>query len=142
MREPKVLRKRYWQVPQQTPLEILFATYGDTVIEDKTIVVTEECIERQRNLSPKMDRFGFRTTDKLHEIFGCKDPSPGRTKQLRMRYRIDGVHGLLILDCEVNNSLIEKFLLITNQSKDSKKYLRIFEARYGHPKGMRFDSFF
>ena len=89
MREPTTLRKRFWKVPQNTHLEILFATYGDAINEDKTVIVTDNCIARQMNLSPKMDRFGFRTTDKLHEIFGLKDPSPGRNKQLRMRYRID-----------------------------------------------------
>lgn len=136
LREPSDLRKRFQGIKQEFPLDVLYATYGDPKDEDSCIIVTEECIERCRWLSPKMDRFAFRPTDKLNDVFRCEDPSPGSDKQLRMRYRIDGVHGTLVLNVNQENRLKMPFLLITPQLKDKYKYVRIFKAIYGYPKGL------
>ncbi len=52
-------------------------------------------------------------------------------KQLRVRYRIGGMHGTLILDFMPTHTIPAPFLLILPRTR----YLRIFSATYGFPKG-------
>lgn len=76
------------------------------------------------------DRLILRETNKLNEILG-NDPNPGKPKQLRIRYRLNGVHGMLSLDVMENNQIPEPVMLLSMPSRD----LTIMRGAYGHPKG-------
>jgi hypothetical protein len=77
-----------------------------------------------------MDRLVFRPRDQMDQIFG-RDPSPGKNKQLRVRYRMNGLHATLVLDFNVENKIPVPFLLLAPK----KQFLRIHSAMYGHPAG-------
>eukprot|EP01031_Cornospumella_fuschlensis_P037973 gene37973-46131_t len=52
-------------------------------------------------------------------------------KQLRVRYRMDNVHGTLVLDFDKNGQIPTPFILTVPRMK----YVRILTATYGHPRG-------
>jgi hypothetical protein len=60
-----------------------------------------------------------------------EDILPGRQKQLRVRYRIRGVHGYVNMDTTPTNRFPTGFFLTT----PPVRYLTIVSATYGHPKG-------
>jgi hypothetical protein len=60
------------------------------------------------------------------------DPCPGQNKQLKVRYRMLGMHAMLQLDVMPNGLLTQNFMLIAPRSR----YLLINRAQYGHPKGL------
>ena len=152
LREPSELRKLYADVDQVVPLEILFATYGDPYDPDYCIDVTDYCSALVDSFSAK-DRIAFRPDKPVHKIFNA-DPLPGyyyhilllsiiitsttffrKPKLLRMRYRADKIHGTLALDFNTNNTIgcsPLTFLMLIPKTR----YVRIFNASYGHPKGL------
>lgn len=119
----------YAEQKPKDPLEILFATYGDAVDPDFAIVVTEKCRELVHGFSSR-DRIVFKPALPADKLFGA-DPYPGHNKQLRMRYRADGIHATLTLDFDVQNKIPVPFLMLVPKTR----YLRIHHALYGHPKG-------
>ena len=129
IREPSNLRRRYEGFPEAMPLDILFATYGDPYDPDYAVDVTQAVVAlvRQSNAS---DRICFKPAHRADHIFGY-DPFPGKNKQLRVRYRAGGVHATLVLDFDRKNRIPAPFLLMAPH----RRYLRIFNAIYGHPKG-------
>lgn len=129
VREPSVLRKRVDHTRQRVPLEILFATYGDPFIPESAREVTDITILRVQQ-TPKQDRLTFSTRDQANSIFGF-DPSPGKNKQLRVRYRMNNIHATLILDFNTESRIPAPFILTVPRTK----YVRILHATYGHPKG-------
>jgi hypothetical protein len=129
LREHSHLRRRYAGIPQETPLEILFATYGDLVDPICAIDVTSRVKELVGEYIKK-DRLAFRETQKLDVIFGC-DPAPDKPKQLRIRYRMLGRHAMMCLDAMPNNKFPEPVLLMC----PTLRMLTILRAAYGHPKG-------
>eukprot|EP01032_Pedospumella_encystans_P021707 gene21707-24614_t len=129
LREPAELRKLYYDVPPTAPLEILFATYGDPIDPDFALDVTETC-EKLVNSFTGSDRIAFKPALPADRIFGV-DPYPGHNKQLRMRYRAGGTHGTLALDFDRDNKIPVPFLMLVPKTR----YLRVFSAIYGHPKG-------
>ena len=133
LREPSELRKLYEGVDQQIPLEILFATYGDAYDPDYCVDVTDKCNNLVNAFSAK-DRLAFRPDRPAHKIFQC-DPCPGKPKILRMRYRANKIHGTLALEFNVDNTVgcsPRMFLMLVPKTR----YVRIFHAFYGHPKGI------
>lgn len=66
------------------------------------------------------------------KIFGS-DPAPGKNKQLRIRYRIMGVHATASLDCLPTNFFTGWVLLIAGDERN----LKITRASYGHPRGIQ-----
>lgn len=129
LREPSEMRRMYADVNPKDPLEILFATYGDPIDPDFAVDVTDHCERLVQGFSAH-DRIAFKPALSADKIFGC-DPYPGHNKQLRMRYRMDGIHGTLALDFDVANNIPIPFLMLVPKTR----YLRIFQAIYGHPKG-------
>jgi hypothetical protein len=92
-----------------------------------------ECTEQVQNLVNEYlckDRLILRETNKLHELFKG-DPNPGKAKQLRIRYRLNGLHGMLLLDVMENNQIPEPIMLIAMPQRE----LTILRGSYGHPKG-------
>lgn len=77
------------------------------------------------------DRLILRETNKLHEMLRG-DPNPGKPKQLRVRYRMNGVHGMLLLDVMENNQVPEPVILMASTAP---RDLTILRGSYGHPKG-------
>jgi hypothetical protein len=129
LREHSHLRRRYAGIPQEYPLEILCATYGDLVNPLLAIDITAK-IKQLVGEFTKKDRLSFRETQRLDLIFGS-DPSVGKPKQLRIRYRMSNRHGMISLDVMPNNKFTEPVLLICPPSR----LLTIPRAAYGHPKG-------
>jgi len=129
LREPAELRKIYYDVPPETPLEVLFATYGDPIDPDFCVDVTDTCDALVKKFTGA-DRIAFKPALPADKIFGF-DPYPGHNKQLRMRYRAAGVHGTLALDFDRDNKIPVPFLMLVPKTR----YLRVFHAIYGHPKG-------
>jgi len=129
LREPAMLRKEFESVPPNLPLEVLIASYGDTIDASKAIDVTEKCneiISERKN----MDRLNFKKTVPLNELFGV-DPSPGYPKQIRFRYRMLNKFGFITIPVPANNTLPESFLLLC----PTDRVLTILSGRYGHPIG-------
>lgn len=129
IREPSALRIKYRKVKPECVLEVLFATYGDPYDPAFAFDVTEKVKEKLREFQ-SLDRLVFRPREQMDQFFG-RDPSPGRNKQLRVRYRMHGLHGTLVLDFNVENKIPVPFLLMAPK----KQFLRIYSAMYGHPKG-------
>jgi hypothetical protein len=77
------------------------------------------------------DRLIIRETTKLHQIFSCGDPVPGKQKQLRIRYRIANNHGFLALDIMENNQVPSPIILMCPPERS----ITILRGAYGHPKG-------
>jgi hypothetical protein len=63
------------------------------------------------------------------------DPSPGKPKQLRVRYRLGGIFGTLIIDTTGNGRIISKDAIVLKPSTHGKRMLTVKKAFYGHPKG-------
>lgn len=131
LREPAALRKRYADVPQACALEVISATYGDPFDPDFVIDVTKQ-VEARVKQATFADRLAFKPIHHLDELFEVTDPTPGKNKQLRVRYRIGMIHGTLILDLMPNSSIPSPFLLILPRAR----YLRIYSGTYGYPKGI------
>jgi hypothetical protein len=132
VREPSMLRKKYQNTKILQPLEILFASYGDPFDPAAAIIVTTLMQERLKEFYCK-DRFIFKPNEDVSETFGS-DPAPGKNKQLRIRYRLheNGGHGTLMLDFNELNKIPQTFFFMVPQ----RAYLRIYQATYGHPKGI------
>jgi len=129
LRESYHLQRRYADIPQLVPLEILFATYGDPLEPLTAIDVTAIMKERVKYYKNE-DRLAFRIETQLNEVFKC-DPAPGKSKQLRIRYRIDGVFATLLLSTLPSSQFPSPILLL----RPTKRHLKIIRALYGHPKG-------
>ena len=88
-----------------TVSHMLLCSYskGDVKDSRKAINITDR-LQEYVNSYTKADRLIFRENQRFDEIFG-KDPSFDRPKQVRMRYRINGVHGFIILDIMENNHI-------------------------------------
>eukprot|EP01034_Spumella_vulgaris_P024630 gene24630-30998_t len=139
LREPVALRRRFEGVEQEYPLEILYATYGDPFDPDFVIDITAQVVKRVKESSCS-DRLSFKPIHYLDEILHLQDiihkviepQHPFKNKQLRVRYRIGGMHGTLVLDFMHNHTIPSPFLLILPRTR----YLRIFSGTYGFPKGI------
>ena len=128
LREPVVLRTSWESIFIQQKLEICFATYGhpsEPIAREVT-----EIVEKRVNELWHRDRLQYRKTENLNDLFGG-DPCPGENKQLKVRYRMLGLHAMLQLDVMNNGQLASNFMLIAPKSR----YLVIKRATYGHPKG-------
>lgn len=128
LREPINLRDRWRGIFVSQKLEICFATYGhptDPIATDVT-----EMVEERVNQLWHRDRLQYRKTEKLNDLFGG-DPCPGENKQLKVRYRMLGLHAMLQLDVMSNGQLTSNFMLIA----PNDRLLIINRATYGHPKG-------
>ena len=128
-REPSTLRKRYLLQPAAASLDILIASYGDCYDAGSAIDVTVE-ISDMVNVFERRDRLSIRRAVQLDEIFK-KDPSPGRLKQLRVRYRMLHRFGSIVVPISAENRLFESFLLVCPR----ERLLTILSASYGHPRG-------
>lgn len=102
---------------------------GDVKDSRKAIVVSNILQNYVNNYACK-DRLIFRESQRFDKIFG-KDPSFDKPKQLRLRYRINGVHGLISLDIMANNHIPEEVMLFCPIKRD----ITVLRASYGHPKG-------
>jgi hypothetical protein len=131
LREPIKLRMLYEQTLQDAPLEILFATYGDEFDCTKAVEVTEKCKEKVIELKGRFDRIAFKAHSNMQEYFGV-DPSPGKPKQLRIRYRMHNIFGTLVFSVQADNTFPDWVLL----QRPAQRNLRIIRANYGHPKGL------
>jgi hypothetical protein len=146
LRDHSVLRKRFEGIAPECPLEILFATYGmynfnlsivitttlllgDTMDCRLAYIVTEE-VQGLVNEYSQKDRLILRENQKFHLIFDG-DPSPGKPKQLRIRYRMGTSHGCLSLDVMANNQIPAPVLLLVPPERN----ITILRGAYGHPKG-------
>ncbi len=132
IREPSVLRKKYATTTQTMPMDIFFASYGDPFDPSSNIVVTQLMQERL-NYFTSGDRLVFKPNENMAESFGS-DPAPGKNKQLRIRYRLHegGGHGTMMVDFDQVNRIPQTFFFIVPK----RSYLRIYQATYGHPKGL------
>lgn len=81
---------------------------GDVKDARKAINITDT-LQGYVNNYACADRLIFRETQRFDRIFG-KDPSFDKPKQVRMRYRINGVHGFIILDIMENNQIPEQIM--------------------------------
>ena len=126
------LKKRYDELDPIQTLEILFASYGDTLSEKGAEDVTQKCknIMVAKNSE---DRLGFGPSTNLQQIFDI-NPSPNKSKQLRIRYRMNGLYGIVIIDT-LSNSRMKSKNAIVLKSPSIKRTLKIKRAYYGHPKG-------
>eukprot|EP01038_Epipyxis_sp_PR26KG_P004311 gene4311-6108_t len=129
LREPSKLRSIISKTKQEVPLDVIIAAYGDMRDPVLAVDVTSR-VQQLVNESFLKDRLCIRPFHKANEIFGC-DPSPGRNKQLRVRYRMNDICATLVLEFTANGTTPSPFLLIS----PSSRYLRIINAIYGHPKG-------
>lgn len=77
--------QRYQGVAQLEPLEILIASYGDTVTPVGAIDITDQLNAVVMKFLGH-DRLPFRDSQRFDSLFGG-DPSPGKPKQMRIRYR-------------------------------------------------------
>lgn len=137
LREPYHLRQRYEKIPIVDKLEILYATFGDPVQPLQAIEVTQQIRERVKYYT-NHDRLAFKLDSKIDEVLGIEDPAPDKSKQLRVRYRMKGalenemVFGNVVLDTLPDNHFPSPIMLLVPKAE---RYLRIFRAIYGHPKG-------
>lgn len=139
LREPAILRKRWSSIPPLCKLEICYATYGDYYEPLQAYEVTSLIQVRVDEIYFR-DRLSIRRTLDLAAWFAPLDPVPGRggdpapgqTKQLKIRYRMMGVHGTLNLDVGADNRLGSNFFMLAPKVR----YLVILSASYGHPKGL------
>lgn len=129
LRDHQHLRDRYEGVAQIEPLEILIATYGDTVSPVGAINITQILNDIVMKFFGH-DRLPFRDAQKFEQVFGG-DPSPGKPKQMRIRYRMHGKHGYVALDVLPNNRIPSSIMLMCPVSR----HLTIQYASYGHPRG-------
>jgi hypothetical protein len=129
LRPGRDLREKMRHERPRMALDVLFATYGDPEDILTVQVVTQKCIERVQEARLR-DRMAFTVRQSMNEYFEF-DPAPGKNKQLRMRYRMDGVHGTLVLDFDPAGRIPQPFLLMAPK----KHFVRLYEASYGHPKG-------
>ena len=81
---------------------------GDAKDARKAFNITDS-LQSYVNSYACADRLIFRETQRFDKIFG-KDPSFDKPKQVRMRYRINGVHGFIILDIMENNQIPEQIM--------------------------------
>jgi hypothetical protein len=129
LREQNHLRRRFKHVPQEDPLEVLMASYGDVETPVGAINITSHLNIMIKRFA-KRDRLPLKDTQKFDVIFGG-DPSPGKPKQMRIRYRIQGNHGFVTFDVMENNMIPSNILLLVQPVR----HLSILFASYGHPKG-------
>ena len=108
------------------------ATYGDPFDCTKVKVVTEICDKLTHEYNT-LDRLYIRSTVNLCHLFNNgADFLPGKQKQLRIRYRMNGkVHGFACVDTTVTSRFPTGFFLIV----PVMRYLTIVSCTYGHPKG-------
>ena len=132
LREPEDLRRKWRGIQQHQPLEVLFATYGDPHNPRYAFDVTEKMQEYSREYDTK-DRMVLYAHYRWDRVFG-KDPRPGKPKQLKIRYRMDGIYGQLNLTTTLENKFPDRVLLVA-PDKEKKRDLKIMHATWGHPLG-------
>jgi hypothetical protein len=138
LREPRVLREAWADRPQACKLEICYATWGHPSLP-VAYEVTKTVQARVDEIWYR-DRLQYKRTENLNKMFGEGaglpeskwDPCPGENKQLKVRYRLVGMHAQLQLDAMPNGQLTANFMLIAPRTR----YLIINRATYGHPKGL------
>ena len=138
LREPRVLREVWAERPQACKLEICYATYGHPSLPI-AYEVTKAVQSRVDEIWYR-DRLQYKKIEDLNKLFGKSaglpeskwDPCPGQNKQLKVRYRLIGMHAQLQLDVMPNGLLTQNFMLIAPKTR----YLIINRATYGHPKGL------
>ena len=107
------------------------ATFGDAFDCTKIVDVTNICILLTHEYST-CDRLYIRSTVDLCKLFyNGVDPLPGQQKQLRIRYRMNGIHGYICIDSTITNRFPTGLFLIC----PIVRYLTIVSCTYGHPKG-------
>lgn len=139
LRDPSALRKRWADITPECKLEICYATYGDDFEPLLAYEITPLLQARVDEIYYR-DRLSIRKVSDLAAWFAplappqwpTGDPSPGKNKQIKIRYRMLGLHGTLNLDVMPDNKLSSNFMMIAPKEK---RYLRIIMATYGHPKG-------
>jgi len=138
LREPSVLRDAWKDRPVTCDLEICYASYGHPIMPLAYEVT--KAVQQRVDLIWFKDRLQYRKTENLSEMFGKImglpqerwDPSPGQNKQLKVRYRMKGMHAMLQLDVMPDGLLTQNFMLIAPKTR----MLIIEQATYGHPKGL------
>ncbi len=138
LREPKVLRDAWAGRPVACPLEICYASYGHPNLP-KAYEVTK-AVQDRVDMIWYRDRLTYKKIEDLNKHFGEAmglpesrwDPCPGQNKQLKVRYRMKGLHAMLQLDVMANGLLSQNFMLLAPRSR----LLNIINATYGHPKGL------
>lgn len=145
LRPASNLSKRYAKLQPLSPLEILFASYGDVITEKGAVDVTLKC----RDIMAKKgqdDRFAFGANSNLYAVFGF-DPSIDKPKQLRVRYRMGGVFGTIVIGTSANSRMTSTTaVVLTSRSSSavsssplgvkSSRMVIIKRADFGHPKGV------
>ena len=138
LREPKALRDVWKERPCACKLEICYASYGHPNMPVAYEVT--KAVQARVDQIWYRDRLQYKKVENLNELFGKAmglpeskwDPCPGQTKQVKVRYRMLGMHAMLQLDVMSNGLLPSNFLLIAPKTR----YLIINRAQYGHPKGL------
>ncbi len=127
-----MLRSCYNDVLPSQPLEILMATYGDPFDLSKVIVVTDICQKLTLEYGTR-DRLNIKNSVNTCKLFNNGvDFMPGKQKQLRIRYRMNGkLFGYVAVDTTITSRFPTGFFLTV----PTKRLLTILCCSYGHPKG-------
>ena len=131
MRNPSNLRKRFEQLEPRQYLEVLFASYGDEVTEKGAVDVTQH-VQGVMAAKETEEYLAFGPSINLRKLFGF-DPSPEKTKQLRIRYRMDRIFGTLVLD--VTSTSRVPLPITLRRPWGGQRLLKIRRGAYGHPLG-------
>lgn len=116
LRAPSVLRTRVSRNEPTQAFEVCFATYGHPTDARRAYEVTERMQEYTKEFLSR-DRIVLHKNYHLDKVFG-RDPCPGEMKQLRIRYRMNGVFAMVVIDVLPENKLPNRVLLICPQTRD------------------------
>jgi len=116
LRAPSVLRNIVSRTEQTQPLEVLFATYGHRTDARRAYEVTERMQQYSREFL-SCDRIVLYRHYKFDKIFG-RDPAAGEPKQIRIRYRMNGIFAMVCLEVTPENTVPDRILMIVPQTRD------------------------
>lgn len=125
------MRKRFERLEPRQYLEILFASYGDEITEKGAVDVTQH-VQGVMTAKETEEYLAFGPSINLRKLFGL-DPSPEKTKQLRIRYRMDRIFGTLVLDVTSTSRIPHPVIL--RRPWGGQRLLKIRRGYYGHPLG-------
>ena len=131
LRNPSNLRNRFERLEPRQYLEVLFASYGDEITEKGAVDVTQH-VQGVMTAKETQEYLAFGPSINLRKLFGF-DPSPEKTKQLRVRYRMDRIFGTLVLDVTSTNRIPLPVTL--RRPWGGQRLLKIRRGSYGHPRG-------
>eukprot|EP00596_Hydrurales_sp_CCMP1899_P008561 CAMPEP_0119039548 /NCGR_PEP_ID=MMETSP1177-20130426/9102_1 /TAXON_ID=2985 /ORGANISM="Ochromonas sp, Strain CCMP1899" /LENGTH=658 /DNA_ID=CAMNT_0007003575 /DNA_START=256 /DNA_END=2232 /DNA_ORIENTATION=+ len=145
LRQASNLSKRYERLDPLSPLEILFASYGDSITENEAVDVTQK-VKYIMIKKGEDDRLSFGAHCNFYKLFGF-DPSVNKPKQLRVRYRMGGIFGTIVIGTNINSRMTSSNAIVLsarsyaspNSSPSGGKNSRmvtISRAHFGHPKGI------